>query len=103
VTIRPNNGQTVELVGRSACGLEDGAIPSTATPLIAPRVMPVMYKRWKSTSECPHDGTRIGKCWFWEVGTIRDSERFVTVLCQDLKMMTIMTDLNFAESISYVD
>jgi hypothetical protein len=35
--------------------------------------------------------------------TIRDYERFVTVLCQDLKMMTIMTDLNFAESISYVD
>ena len=35
--------------------------------------------------------------------TIRVYERFVTVLCQDLKMMTIMTDLNFAESISYVD
>jgi hypothetical protein len=24
-------------------------------------------------------------------------------LCQDLKMMTIMTDLHFTESISYVD
>jgi len=27
----------------------------------------------------------------------------VTGLCQDLKMMTIMTDLRFTESISYVD
>jgi hypothetical protein len=35
--------------------------------------------------------------------TIRVCKRFVTVLCQDLKMMTIMTDLHFAESISYVD
>ncbi len=27
----------------------------------------------------------------------------MTGLCQDLKMMTIMTDLHFTESISYVD
>jgi hypothetical protein len=41
--------------------------------------------------------------WIWEVRTIRVFERFVTGLCQHLKMMTIMTDLNFEESISYID
>ena len=62
-----------------------------------------MYKGSQSTSECSNDET-IGKC-----GKVLRSAQgpsrthFVTGLCQDLKMMTIMTDLHFTESISYVD
>jgi hypothetical protein len=40
---------------------------------------------------------------FRAVSRFRVQDHFVTGLCQDLKMMKIMTDLNFVESISYLD